>query len=127
VSSDDRRQEDNRYAVKLPAYVHIGPEHTLYRGSVMNLSASGVFVTTRDKVELGPNVYLNFSPSEGVVCEASGTVVHSMGFGNGVGFGAHLDRTTPSYLDFLSSLSHASQVDIMTYMRFIKRIKVWVW
>ncbi len=125
--SDERRQEDNRYAVKLPAYIHIGPDHVRFRGYVMNLSVSGVFVTTRDKVELGPNIYLNFSPSEGVVCEASGQVVHSMGFGNGVGFGAHLDRTTPTYLQFLNDLSAASQVDIITYMKFIKRIKVWVW
>lgn len=127
MSEDDRRQEDNRYAVKLPAYVMVGPEHTLFRGYVMNLSVKGIFVTVKEKVDLGPNVYLTFNPGPDIVCEASGTVAHSMGFGNGVGFGAQFDRTTPTYAQFLRNLSAASQVDIMTYMKFIKRMKVWVW
>ena len=125
---EPRRKEDNRYAVQMPAYVMIGPEQTRYRGSVMNLSVGGFFTTMKEKVDidLGANVYLTFNPSPNVVCEASGTVAHTMGFGHGVGFGANLDRTTPSYVSFIKSLSASSQVDLMEYMRFIKRMKVWV-
>lgn len=124
---DDRRQEDNRYAVKLPAYIMVGEEHTRYRGYVMNLSERGLFATMEANVELGNQVYLTFNPGPSIVCEASGTLAHTMPFGKGLGFGAMLDRTTPTYLTFLHSLSTASQLDIMMYMRFIKRIKIWVW
>lgn len=125
--SDERRQEDNRYAVKLPAYIHVGPDHIRYRGYVMNLSVKGIFVTVKEKTELGPNVYLTFNPGPNIVCEASGGLAYQMGFGNGVGFGANFDRQTDTYITFIKNLSTASQVDIMMYMRFIKRMKVWVW
>lgn len=123
MEEDDRRSYP-RVGFKVPAHVLVGPDQTLHKGYVMNLSEAGALVMLDGGVLLNPQVSLSFKIPPEVICEAAGQIVHTMEMGIYQGLGIELTDCNQSYVYFLRNLARASPGDVLFYMRDMGRITV---
>lgn len=123
MDEDDRRSYP-RVGFKVPAHILVGPDQTLHKGYVMNMSEAGALVMMEEPVAVEPQVSLSFGIPPEVVCEAAGTIVHTMEMGTFQGLGIELNDCNQSYVYFLRNVAKASPGDVLFYLRDIKRIIV---
>lgn len=101
---------ERRDSIRVPTGLHAVvacPQFGLFRGGVMNVSETGVFIRTRNvNICVNARVTLTLQDEDrpDSYCEAEGRVVHQ----NRNGFGVLLDRTDPDYQQLLGKalLSH---------------------
>lgn len=119
----DERRNQSRYGFRIPAHILLGPQHTLYRGYVMNMSDNGAFIMM-DRINLGPRVWLRFKLTA-LECEGFGHVARVMNMGNQQGLGVELTNNNDDYYAFIARLSVASAAEIFLITREMKRITVY--
>jgi len=126
MSRSKERRSSPRVAFKVPARIYVGPEQTLHRGYIMNLSENGAFLMVEKGVSLG-EVGLDFEPAPGESCQAIGRVAYASDMGAYQGMGIDLTQVNDSYVDFVNKLAAASSTRLMNMVDSIVRINVRGW
>ncbi len=124
MERDDDRRSQPRVAFKVPAHILLGPSEQMYRGFVLNLSQSGVFVMMDQGPQVGPAIVVQFQFPHDTWCEATGHVAHADDMGVYQGLGVELTQHNLPYTNFIRMMMKATPQQIMHYMDEIRRIIV---
>jgi len=84
-SNDSKITKDSRNHPRRPFFrpLRFGTQKEIYNGSIKNISASGVFIATKEKLEVGQLLKLNLPLKKGKMVGAIGQIVwiNDEGFG----------------------------------------------
>jgi hypothetical protein len=123
MSKKQERRSSPRVAFKVPAHIYVGAEQTLYKGYIMNMSETGLFLMV-DKAAAFSELQLEFSV-DGNSCAAVGRVAYSSDMGAYAGMGIELSDVNQTYIFFVRNLAAAKSTQIMGLVDDIKRIKIY--
>jgi len=85
TASDSKTVKNSRRHPRKPYFrsVQFGNHEGMFKGSTKNLSPTGVFIATREKLQIGQQITLNLPLSSGKMSEVSGQIIwlNEEGFG----------------------------------------------
>lgn len=85
ATTDSKIIKNSRKNPRKPYFrtVRFGSHKDIFKGSTKNISPSGVFIATNEKLEIGQLINLNFPLKSGEIAEVSGQIIwlNEEGFG----------------------------------------------
>jgi hypothetical protein len=117
------RRSSPRVAFKVPARIYVGPDRTLFKGYIMNMSETGVFLMVEKGAQF-TELQLEFQVS-GDKCAAVGKVAYASDMGAYAGMGIELSAVNPTYTFFVRNLAEAKSTQIMALVDDIVRITIY--
>jgi hypothetical protein len=109
-------------AFKVPARIYVGPAETLFKGYIMNMSETGVFLMVEKGAQF-TELQLEFTVS-GNQCAAVGRVAYASDMGAFIGMGVDLTAINETYTFFVRNLAAAKSTEIMALVDDIGRINI---
>jgi hypothetical protein len=95
------RRKHPRYPMELRVTLRLGPKRKRSKAVMMDLSRGGMFLRSRQQVDLGRGVDIKFEARPSYACEAQGRVVRVMNTKMLRGFGVSFDQTNENFERFL--------------------------
>jgi hypothetical protein len=118
------RRKHRRFVLAMRATVVLGSSHTMEQGYLVDLSENGASLTIPSPVAMNVGAYLSFMLSPSTKCEATGTVVRTIPFGNLHGIGIELVYANAGYLNFLRNLEAVAEAAKPSLLADIRELKV---
>jgi len=95
------RRQHPRYPMELRVTLRLGPKHKRSKAVLMDLSRGGMFLRSRQKVDLARPVEVKFEARPSYACHATGRVVRVMDTKMLRGFGVGFEQTNENFERFL--------------------------
>lgn len=102
--SNERRRH-RRFTLQLEVTIKVANSDELIKGSLLELSAGGGFVTAPIEVEAGASVFLRFMYQGEHSCQATGHVSRTLPFGQNQGIALRFGVANPALQALLRTLA----------------------
>ena len=117
--------ERSKLAFRVPANITTVHDNQLYKGHVISLSDNDAFVLTPHPVDIARQVRLRFSIGA-IYCDSAGHITNVVRMGDGNGFTVNFTLVNQAYSEFIRNLGLASADRLMSLIRNIGRIEIWI-
>lgn len=91
------RRKHPRYPMELRVTLRLGPKRKRSKAILMDLSRGGMFLRSKQQVDLGRAVDVSFEARPAYACEAKGRVVRTMNTKMLRGFGVSFEETNDNF------------------------------
>jgi len=118
------RRLTRRFFVRKPARVLLGPERVLHEGVLMNISQGGLFVTTVQHIAVDSVAFIQFDGPARIHCEATGSIVHTLPFGDQQGYGVAFHVANDALVDWLQGLHALAKMEIADAVISVENVTI---